>query len=102
MKFNDYLNKELSPRSVPQGITVRDENREQQLEAQIALMQGADNKFETRLFQVTDIDNGDVIKDNSWSSSYAVGVPGTVAGLGYAHQKYGTQRWYSLLQPAIE
>ena len=38
MKFNDYLNKELSPRSVPQGITVRDENREQQLEAQIAGM----------------------------------------------------------------
>ena len=35
MKFNDYLNTENSPRPVQQGITVRDENREQQLEAQI-------------------------------------------------------------------
>ena len=46
-------------------------------------------------------DSGNVIKGKSWNTSYAVGVPGTVAGLGYAHDKYGTQRWYSLLQPAI-
>ena len=46
--------------------------------------------------------DGNVIKGKSWNTSYAVGVPGTVAGLGYAHQKYGTQRWYSLLQPSIK
>ena len=47
-------------------------------------------------------DDGNVIKGKSWSSSYAVGVPGTVAGLGYVHNKYGTERWYKLLQPAIQ
>ena len=46
--------------------------------------------------------DGNVIKGKSWSTSYAVGVPGTVAGLGYAHNKYGTKRWYKLLQPAIQ
>ena len=46
--------------------------------------------------------DGNVIKRKSWSTSYAVGVPGTVAGLGYAHNKYGTKRWYKLLQPAIQ
>ena len=45
---------------------------------------------------------GNVIQGKSWSTSYASGVPGTVAGLGYAHQQYGTERWYTLLQPAIE
>ena len=35
MKFNDYLNTETSSRSVQQGITIRDENREKQLEAQV-------------------------------------------------------------------
>ena len=38
MRFNDYLNKETSVRPVQQGITIRDENREQQLEAQIENM----------------------------------------------------------------
>ena len=46
--------------------------------------------------------DGNVIKGKSWSTSYAVGIPGTVAGLGYAHNKYGTKRWYKLLQPAIQ
>ena len=46
--------------------------------------------------------DGNVIKGKSWNTSYAVGVPGTVAGLGYAHNKYGTKRWYKLLQPAIQ
>ena len=46
--------------------------------------------------------DGNVVKGKSWSTSYAVGVPGTVAGLGYAHNKYGTKRWYKLLQPAIQ
>ena len=35
MKFNDYLNTETSSRSVQQGITIRDENREIQLAAQV-------------------------------------------------------------------
>ena len=35
MKFNDYLNTETSSRSVQQGISIRDENREKQLEAQV-------------------------------------------------------------------
>ena len=45
---------------------------------------------------------GEVIKGKSWKSALAVGTPGTVSGLGYAHQKYGTQSWYRLLQPSIE
>ena len=45
---------------------------------------------------------GNVIKGKSWNTAYAVGVPGTVAGFGYAHEKYGTKRWYSLLQSSIE
>ena len=47
-------------------------------------------------------EEGNVIKGKSWNTSYAVGVPGTVAGFGYAHEKYGTQRWHYLLQPSIE
>ena len=47
-------------------------------------------------------EKGNVIKGKSWNTSYAVGIPGTVAGLGYAHKKYGSQRWYRLLQPAIQ
>ena len=47
-------------------------------------------------------DNGDVIDNKSWNTSYAVGVPGTVAGLGYAHEKYGSKTWSSLLSPSIK
>src|SRR5437764_3461454 len=32
----------------------------------------------------------------------ASGVPGTVRGLEYALQKYGTQPWSKLVQPAVE
>jgi gamma-glutamyltranspeptidase/glutathione hydrolase len=32
----------------------------------------------------------------------AIGVPGTVAGLYLAHQKYGSLPWADLVQPAIE
>ena len=38
MKFNDYLNTDTSVRPVQQGITIRDENRETQLEAEIATL----------------------------------------------------------------
>lgn len=32
----------------------------------------------------------------------SIGVPGTVAGLYLAHQKYGSLPWYDLVQPAVE
>jgi gamma-glutamyltranspeptidase/glutathione hydrolase len=35
------------------------------------------------------------------SSHLAVGVPGTVAGFDYAHQKYGSADWSSLVQPSV-
>jgi len=38
----------------------------------------------------------------SRSGHVAAGVPGTVAGLHLAHQKYGRLPWTRLLQPAIE
>jgi len=31
----------------------------------------------------------------------AAGIPGTVAGLGLAHQRFGSRKWSALLQPAI-
>jgi gamma-glutamyltranspeptidase/glutathione hydrolase len=43
------------------------------------------------------------IKDNSnHKGLLAVGVPGTVAGLYLAHQKYGKLPWKDLVQPAID
>ncbi|MBJ48573.1 MAG: gamma-glutamyltransferase [Candidatus Marinimicrobia bacterium] len=47
-------------------------------------------------------ENGDVIPGMSWSTAYASGVPGTVAGFGYAHAKYGKLRWPSLLKSSID
>jgi gamma-glutamyltranspeptidase/glutathione hydrolase len=44
---------------------------------------------------------GAVIKDASVLGPRAAGVPGTVAGLWAAHQRYGTRPWRDLLQPAI-
>ncbi|MGH7465850.1 MAG: gamma-glutamyltransferase, partial [Longimicrobiales bacterium] len=35
------------------------------------------------------------------NSHRAVGVPGTVAGFDYAHQKYGSGDWAALVQPAV-
>jgi gamma-glutamyltranspeptidase / glutathione hydrolase len=34
-------------------------------------------------------------------SHLAVGVPGTVAGFDYAHQKYGSADWSSLVEPSV-
>lgn len=45
--------------------------------------------------------NGNVIKGLSTQGHLAVGVPGSVAGLEYAREKYGTQSRAQLLQPAI-
>jgi len=35
-------------------------------------------------------------------SHLAVGVPGTVAGLAYAHRKYGAKPWRTLVDPAVK
>jgi len=46
-------------------------------------------------------DDGNVVPGQSWSSSLASGVPGTVAGLGYAHEKYGSLSWDLLIRPSV-
>ncbi|HXY24295.1 MAG TPA: gamma-glutamyltransferase [Candidatus Acidoferrum sp.] len=45
--------------------------------------------------------NGNLTKDSvlGWR---AAGIPGTVAGLELAHDKYGRKSWSELLQPAIK
>ena len=45
---------------------------------------------------------GNVIPGKSKYSSWAVGVPGTVHGLGYAHQKYGSLPWDILIYPSVK
>jgi gamma-glutamyltranspeptidase/glutathione hydrolase len=47
-------------------------------------------------------DSGEVIPNMSLYTTHAAGVPGTVAGLGYAHEKYGIKSWNYLLRPAIK
>ena len=46
-------------------------------------------------------DSSRVIRGKSLYTALASGVPGTVAGFGYAHEKYGTQSWRSLIAPSI-
>lgn len=49
------------------------------------------------------LDEAGNIRDNSnHAGILAVGVPGTVAGMELAHQKYGSMEWSALLQPAID
>jgi len=45
---------------------------------------------------------GDVIEKISLIGIKAAGVPGTVAGLWAAHQRYGTLAWKDLLMPAVD
>ena len=44
---------------------------------------------------------GNPVAESSTVGARAAGVPGTVAGLALAHQKYGKLPWKRLLQPAI-
>lgn len=46
--------------------------------------------------------DGKVRDDSNHEGLLSVGVPGTVAGLWAAHQKYGKLPWARLVQPAID
>jgi gamma-glutamyltranspeptidase/glutathione hydrolase len=41
-------------------------------------------------------------KNDSWYGHRAVGVPGTVAGLALAHQRFGKLPWKEVVRPAIK
>lgn len=45
-------------------------------------------------------DKGEYIKESSTYGHAAAGVPGTVAGLAYALEKYGTMKWADVAEPA--
>lgn len=47
-------------------------------------------------------DNGEVVANLSVIGILASGVPGTVAGMWLAHEKYGSLPWQDLLQPAVD
>ncbi len=47
-------------------------------------------------------DNGSLLEGSNHSGLKSVGVPGTVAGLFLAHQKYGVLPWEALVQPAVD
>lgn len=47
-------------------------------------------------------ENGNIRDDSNHEGLLSVGVPGTVAGLYQAHQKYGKLPWKDLVQPAID
>lgn len=46
-------------------------------------------------------DSAQVIKDASTLGYLAAGVPGTVAGIWQAHQRFGKLNWKQLIEPAI-
>ena len=47
-------------------------------------------------------EHGAIDRDKSGIGHWVVGVPGTVAGLELAHQRFGTLDWSSLVRPARE
>ena len=47
-------------------------------------------------------ENGDVDNKKARFSHASIGVPGTVAGLAHALEKYGTMSWKQVLAPAIK
>ncbi|MGH8176673.1 MAG: gamma-glutamyltransferase [Steroidobacter sp.] len=48
------------------------------------------------------LDANGAVDESKRYSHLGAGVPGTVAGLYHAHQRYGKRAWKRLLQPAIE
>ena len=46
--------------------------------------------------------DGSVVNNSNHFGPFAVGVPGTVAGLYLAHQRLGSMAWPDLVQPAVE
>lgn len=58
-------------------------------------------QFQTAEMWVQD-GEGNVIGDHNNYGGLSVGVPGEVAGLYYALNKYGTMEWADVLQPAID
>jgi gamma-glutamyltranspeptidase/glutathione hydrolase len=47
-------------------------------------------------------EDGNLIENANHNGLKAVGVPGTVAGLYLAHQKYGKLPWVDLVQPSVD
>ena len=47
-------------------------------------------------------DTGQLIKGSNHNGALSIGVPGTIAGLYMAHQKYGSMPWKNLVQPSID
>ena len=47
-------------------------------------------------------EQGKLIEGINHHTAKAIGVPGTVAGLYLAHQKYGKLPWATLIQPAVD
>ena len=45
-------------------------------------------------------EKGEYIKESSTFGHLAAGVPGTVAGMAYALEKYGTMKWADVAEPA--
>lgn len=45
---------------------------------------------------------GNLIDGINHTSAMSIGVPGTVAGLYLAHQKYGKLPWAAIVQPAVD
>lgn len=57
----------------------------------------------TRAFRDMFLDDSlNVIPGKSWMTSWASGVPGTVAGFGLAFENYGSMKWSKLITPAIK
>ncbi|MBU1011547.1 MAG: gamma-glutamyltransferase [Bacteroidetes bacterium] len=46
--------------------------------------------------------NGNIFNDSNHTGGLSIGVPGTVAGLYLAQQKYGKLRWEEVVQPAVD
>ena len=47
-------------------------------------------------------DSLNVIPGKSWNTALAAGVPGSVAGFGMAHEKYGKINWKKILDPSVK